>query len=444
MEVKQTTRKPQKTLAKTEKIQFHRRSRYEDILDLVNDNEDALKPFPNRDAVFYKQSNKGARFDGKDHLDKLKVQEKQIADRIARELMLRQNASDNNLTHRALFTQHDTRRTEPQVFDMDTNDAATEVFDNDIFFDTQEGEQDYTNAQLTEMIARHEAERQARINEITEAHARQMEIDQEGGDGVLHSLGRGLSRVGQNIAAGVAAGQDLRTAAITGVAEPIISGVGDMVMRRILPQPRPLLDIDRAVRNANALEQAQQNANILQPSIILQPHQPNIGATQQPLPPAAQQPALPAVEIEQQQPPPRPKPKAKATPRPNFQEGGSSSSSGNANAPPPPQQEQEEARPTPKRRMTKKTNLKESSRADASETREEQNLRPAIIPSKIGIQKLREVFEDANNKKTITGATYRKFRSSYNAWIGAKGDPAMKKAHLKDLQKLYRDTIYGS
>ena len=33
-------------------IQFHRRSRYEDILELVNDNEDALKPFPNRDAVF--------------------------------------------------------------------------------------------------------------------------------------------------------------------------------------------------------------------------------------------------------------------------------------------------------------------------------------------------------------------------------------------------------
>ena len=48
-------------------IQFHRRSRYEDILELVNDNEEALKPFPNRDAVFYKASNKGSYFDGKDH-----------------------------------------------------------------------------------------------------------------------------------------------------------------------------------------------------------------------------------------------------------------------------------------------------------------------------------------------------------------------------------------
>ena len=36
-------------------IQFHRRSRYEDILELVNDNEEALRPFPNRDAVCIRQ-----------------------------------------------------------------------------------------------------------------------------------------------------------------------------------------------------------------------------------------------------------------------------------------------------------------------------------------------------------------------------------------------------
>ena len=53
-------------------IPFHGRSRYEDILELVNDNEEALKPFPNRDAVFFKASNKGSHFDGRDHLDKLK------------------------------------------------------------------------------------------------------------------------------------------------------------------------------------------------------------------------------------------------------------------------------------------------------------------------------------------------------------------------------------
>ena len=81
--------------------QFHRRSRYEDILELVNDNEEALKPFPNRDAVFYKASNKGSYFDGKDHLDRLKVEQRRINERIVRDQMLREYATD--LTHRALW-----------------------------------------------------------------------------------------------------------------------------------------------------------------------------------------------------------------------------------------------------------------------------------------------------------------------------------------------------
>ena len=219
------------------------------------------------------------------------------------------------------------RRTEPQIFNMETDDPNTEVYgnDDDIFYDTQE-DPSYTNAQITELIQRAENARQANTAAIAEAHAQQMEAEQQGGDGISHSLGRGLARVGQNMAAGVAAGQDLRAAAIAGVEAHMISGVGDMVMRRILPQQRPLLDIDQAVRIAK-IEQPIQNANILQPSIILQPHQPNIGATQQPLPPAAQQPALPA--------PPAPQPQPRPTP--NFQQGGSSSSSGNA---PPPQQQE--------------------------------------------------------------------------------------------------------
>ena len=38
---------------KKAQIQFHRRSRYEDILELVNDNEEALKPFPNGMLFFF-------------------------------------------------------------------------------------------------------------------------------------------------------------------------------------------------------------------------------------------------------------------------------------------------------------------------------------------------------------------------------------------------------
>ena len=341
----------------------------------------------------------------------------------------------------------------PQRFNIDTGDTRTEVYGNDdTSFDTEEGQTDYTNAQLTEVIRRAEEARQTNQAEIAQSHQQQMEVDQEGGDGVLHSLGRGLVRAVSNTASGVASGQDLRTSAIAGFAEPVLSGIGDMVMPRIQPQPRPLLDFLGGAQNQAVLTPSSQTPSRfnMSPTITLQPHQPNIRATQQPLPPAAQHLALPAVEEEipnvasdpqfaavgtsasrlrpkaQARPKAEPKPKAQPAPTPNVQEGGSqssrasgeasSSSSGNA-AP----------QAAPKRRIIKKTTLKESAREDAASTRQEQNMQPLIIPSKIGIQKLREVFEDANNKRAISNATYRKYRSSYNAWVSARGDPAMKK-----------------
>ena len=94
---------PSDSVVNKSQLQFHRRSRYEDILELVNDNEEALKPFPNRDAVFYKASKKGSYFDGKDHLDRLKAEQKGMHERIVRDHMLREYATDNKLTNRALW-----------------------------------------------------------------------------------------------------------------------------------------------------------------------------------------------------------------------------------------------------------------------------------------------------------------------------------------------------
>ena len=68
---------------------------------------------------------------------------------------------------------------------------------------------------------------------------------------------------------------------------------------------------------------------------------------------------------------------------------------------------------------------------------------PTLIkPSKIGIQKLREMFEEANNRNTITKATYKKYRSVYNNWIKSAGDKDMKKGYLRELQDLYRQSIF--
>ena len=67
----------------------------------------------------------------------------------------------------------------------------------------------------------------------------------------------------------------------------------------------------------------------------------------------------------------------------------------------------------------------------------------SIKPSKIGIQKLREVFEEANNRSTLPKATYKKYRSVYNSWIKSAGDKDLKRLYLQDLQDLYRQYIYN-
>ena len=422
-------------------IQFHRRSRYEDILELVNDDEEALKPFPNRDAVFYKQSNKGTRFDGKDHLDKLKVQEKQIAERIAGDLAMRQYADDNNLTHRAIFTEHDRPSPEqprtpnldnvgmhlgapPEMFNIATDTMASEEEEygtppEQHFFDLNEALQNLSMTQQQNQQA------------FAQAHQQQLEREEEGGSGILRSLGSGaLSlgsgalRVGGNVAGKMISGMDLGTAAFAGLSQEAMQ----VLMNRLLPQPRPLLDFSGTAREGQYTTYDPTpipNIQYLQPSIVLQPHQPNVGATQQPLPiasssqptlaelppiphPIPQRPTEPRTKSR-----PRPSPKTPPPPQPNFQEGGSSSSSGNAPPPQPPQPPQNER---PRTRLTRKTNLKEG-------TTEEQDMASPtlIIPSKIGIQKLREVFEEANNRNTINTKTYRSYKSIYNNWIRSAG-----------------------
>ena len=425
-------------------IQFHRRSRYEDILELVKDNEEALKPFPNRDAVFYKASNKGSYFDGKDHLDRLKAEQKRINERVVRDHMLRDYATDNDLTHRALWDAGAGATDTPAQPEMYNIGTPIEEYGNDEFFDTEDARDEprvlrdnasFTRAQLEGVIQRAEETRQANQQDIVQAHQQQVEREQQQGDGILRTLGRGTMRVGRNIAGGLASGHDLTTSVIGGLAEPVLSGIGDAVMRRILPQPRPLLDLEAPRAPPNNPWRANPNIAQLPPSIVLQPHQPNVGATQQPLPPAVQQPALPA-------------------PIPDVQQGGSSSSSSSGNFQFPRgsarqpegsarQAEEETTRKKPRTRITKKTNLKESAREDEDVSREDLNMRPLIMPSKIGIQKLRETFEDANNKNAINTTTYRQYRSLYNKWVSNRGVPTAKKEALKELQKLYRETVYN-
>ena len=64
----------------------------------------------------------------------------------------------------------------------------------------------------------------------------------------------------------------------------------------------------------------------------------------------------------------------------------------------------------------------------------------AISPSKVGIQVIREKFEEMNNSKNIDTADYQKFQEVYGKWKSSKGEE--KKQHLKEAKELYKSIIY--
>ena len=147
-------------------------------MELVNDNEEALRPFPNRDAVFfYKASSQGSYFDGRDHLDRLQVEQNRIAERVARDHMMRQYAQETGMTHRALFRETGGER-------EGENAEAEEFLD---FDDDRQSlasirdDQNYTRAELEGVLGRAGEAQQANQGAIAQAHQQHLEQEQEQG-----------------------------------------------------------------------------------------------------------------------------------------------------------------------------------------------------------------------------------------------------------------------
>ena len=431
-------------IKKKSQIQFHRRSRYEDILELVNDNEEALKPFPNRDAVFYKASNKGSYFDGRDHLDKLRSEQMKINERVMRDGLLRQYASDNGLTHRALFTQHDAPTAQgPEHFSIATDEESgtIEHYGGDMEVDSAND----VYIQASNAVSTAEQLRDTNSQQLVQAHQQQIAQEQQRSEGVLRSLGSGALRVGGNIAGNMAGGMDLSTASVAGLSQEAIQALAGAIMRRVSPQQ------DQPLSSTDPIP----NMQYLTPTANLRSHQPNVGATQQALPPTALgaqslPPYNPTEQVERRSTARRsferaksPEKKARATP--NIQVGGSrmpreaavaasSSSSSMPALPPTMPQQQQESTETATSPKVKKTLLKEG----AGELKLPQ-------PSKIGIVQLKRIFDEANERETIPKSTYKNFTTTYNRRVKAlaEGDKVMAKEILLELQDMYRKRIYS-
>ena len=81
------------------KFGLKRRPTYEEIANLIGENDLITGKLPNRDATFFKASPQGSLFDGSDHLELLKDQQMRILDRQMREIMMRREAHRNGHTY---------------------------------------------------------------------------------------------------------------------------------------------------------------------------------------------------------------------------------------------------------------------------------------------------------------------------------------------------------
>ena len=80
------------------KLGLKRRPTYDEIINLIDENETITGKLPDRTARFYKASPEGSFFDGTDHLEILKEQQNRILEREMRGILMKQNARVNGRT----------------------------------------------------------------------------------------------------------------------------------------------------------------------------------------------------------------------------------------------------------------------------------------------------------------------------------------------------------
>ena len=92
---------------------LRRRPTYQEITNLIGENETLTGQLPDRTATQFKASQEGSFFDGLDHLEILKEEQNRIQERQLRELMLRRNLGGGTY-HLERFRQQRGENTPPQ------------------------------------------------------------------------------------------------------------------------------------------------------------------------------------------------------------------------------------------------------------------------------------------------------------------------------------------
>ena len=141
---------------KMSKLGLRRKPTYEEITNLISDNEKNTGKLPNRDATFFKSSPEGSYFDGSDAMEQLREEQGKLLLRQMSDILLRQNVRTAGRTfHTERLQQMPTtspviaQPTQPMNVDEETPNQTTPTMPSST---TQQASQ--LNAELTQRANR--------------------------------------------------------------------------------------------------------------------------------------------------------------------------------------------------------------------------------------------------------------------------------------------------
>ena len=384
---------------KMSKYGLRRRPTYEEITNLISENEKLTGALPNRDATFFRNSPEGSIFDGADAMEQLKEEQGKLLLRQMSELLLRQNVRTAGRTyHTERLQQLPTtspviaQPTQPMNVDEELTQQATPTIP---ISSTQQASQ--LNAELTQ-----------RANTATKRRE----------ETAMNHRGEVFKQSKPTIPEQIHHINPPRTFAPI-KPEMYSMATDDEVMPQAKAKPKAK---PKAVASASSSSsQALPVVEVMDVS-------------------SSSKRASPETTIEPRGKAGRPATSGARASRPkHFREGTERMNAEKRDGSSP-----EEEPKMRKKRNKNKTEL-EVGGAEADDEIDEpkdsgkrKTIQKPVGASTIGVQRLREEFVNAKNKDMITKEQYEQFDSAYKTWFASKGNDSKKKQMLKQMREVYK------
>ena len=385
------------------KLGLKRRPTYDEVINLISENETITGKLPNRDATFFKGSPEGSFFDGSDSLEVLKDEQERLILKQMGELLLRRNARRNGTTFHS-------QRMQSLPATSSTIEQPTQPMDVEAQAQTQSAPTTQVQTQSAP-TAPTVSNQSTQLN--TELQQRRNITTQRQQAVVMNHRGEIFQQNKPTI-----------TERIHHINPP-------RSFAPVRPQNFPMSDSDDALMGDTRNRKRRQD-----------------------IPSSSNQP-LPAVEMDVGASSKRGSPETQVEPKGKAGRPKVKYTDTRANAEKREGDEPESEVPRKKSRTKGKRRQNLSLGGGARGNDEEgdgetperrrgvrKTIQKPVSPSTIGIQKLREEFVNANNKNIISKEEFNRFDELYKLFITSKGQKAKKSKIISDARDVYRDVLF--